>query len=83
MYNVNEYIYKSIIDFEINHKHLFNKNYHDAHHSMGIEKHLKYSKELIEKIIETQSGITEAVPFHRFITSLYQAGSSSNQTGSF
>ena len=89
-YNEAKYLYdefykksKPIIDFEINHDALFNKKYTDAHHSMGIKNHLIYSKELIEKIIQTQSGITEAVPFHRFITSLYQEGSSSNQTGSF
>lgn len=74
---------KSIIDFEINHGELFNENYMDAHHKMGIQNHFMYSKELIEKITETQSGIMEAVPFQRFITSLYQEGSTSNQTGSF
>jgi hypothetical protein len=73
---------KPIIDFEINHNALFNKIYTDAHHSIGIENHLKYTKELIGKITRIQSGITDAVPFHRFITSLYQEGSSSNQTGS-
>ena len=76
-------ISKPIIDLDINHHALFNDKYMDVHHSMGIEKHFKCSKELIEKIIKTQSGITEAVPFQRFITSLYQSGSSSNQTGSF
>ncbi|UCE39309.1 MAG: hypothetical protein JSW00_08850 [Thermoplasmata archaeon] len=73
---------KPNIDFEINHGALFDKKYMDAHHKMGINNHQKYSKELLEKIIETQSGMIEAVPFHRFITSLYQEGSSSNQTGS-
>ncbi len=73
---------KQIIDLDINHNQLFNEHYYDVHHSKGIKDHLKYSKELIEKIIPTQSGMIEAVPFHRFITSLYQAGSSSNQTGS-
>ncbi len=74
---------KQIIDFEINHEQLFNEHYHDVHHTEGIKNHLKYSKELVEKIISTQSGIIEAVPFQRFITSLYQEGSSLNQTGSF
>ena len=74
---------KQIIDFEINHEQLFNEQYHDVHHTEGIKNHLKYSRELVEKIIPTQSGMTEAVPFQRFITSLYQDGSSSNQTGSF
>lgn len=73
---------KRIVDLDINHKYLFDKSYHDAHHSRGIKDHLKYSEELIEKIVTTQSGMTEAVPFQRFITSLYQEGSSSNQTGS-
>lgn len=76
---------KQIIDFEVNHEQLFNEHYHDVHHTEGIKNHLKYSKELVEKIIPTQSGMIEAVPFQRFITSLYQKGSSSslNQTGSF
>ncbi len=73
---------KHMVDLDINHEHLFNESYRDAHHSMGIKDHLKYSKELIEKIIPTQSGMTDAVPFQRFITSLYQDGSSLNQTGS-
>lgn len=75
---------KQIIDNDINHEYLFYKKYHDAHHHIGIKNHLKYSKELIEKIIPPQSGIIDAVPFQRFITSLYQSGSSSslNQRGS-
>jgi hypothetical protein len=76
---------KQIIDFELNHEQLFNEQYHDVHHTEGKKNHFKYSRELIEKIIPTQSGMIEAVPFQRFITSLYQAGSSPslNQTGSF
>jgi hypothetical protein len=74
---------KQIIDNDINHEYLFHENYHDAHHFMGIANHLKFSKELIEKILPPQSGIIDAVPFQRFITSLYQSGSSSslNQRG--
>jgi len=74
---------KQIIDFEINHDEQFNERYMDVHHITGKKNHLKYSRELVEKIIPTQSGIIEAVPFQRFITSLYQEGSSLNQTGSF
>ncbi|UCG70487.1 MAG: hypothetical protein JSV09_05585 [Thermoplasmata archaeon] len=73
---------KRIVDFDINHKYLFDASYHDVHHSRGIKDHRKYTKELVEKIVTAQSGMTEAVPFQRFITSLYQGGSSSNQTGS-
>ena len=73
---------KHIIDFEVNHDQQFNEHYHDAQHTKGLKAHLKHSKELIEKIIPTQSGMIEAVPFQRFITSLYQEGSSSNHVGS-
>lgn len=72
---------KRIVDLDINHEYIFHKSYHNTHHSMGIKDHLKHSKELLEKIVSTQSGMIEAVPFHRFITSLYQEGSSSNQRG--
>lgn len=74
---------KQIIDNDINHEYLFHEKYHDVHHFMGIENHLKFSKELVEKISPPQSGIIDAVPFQRFITSLYQSGSSSslNQRG--
>lgn len=61
---------KPILEFEINHDALFNDKYMDSHHYMGMEKHLEYSIELIKKIIPTQSGIVEAVPFQRFISSL-------------
>ena len=61
---------KPILEFEINHDALFNEKYMDSHHSMGMERHLEYSKELIMKIIPAQSGIVEAVPFQRFISSL-------------
>jgi prophage maintenance system killer protein len=61
---------KPILEFEINHEALFKEDYMDSHHSMGIEKHLKHSKELLEKIVPAQSGMVEAVPFQRFISSL-------------
>jgi hypothetical protein len=61
---------KPIVELDINHDALFNDKYMDVHHSMGIEKHFKCSKELIKKIIPAQSGILEAVPFQRFISSL-------------
>lgn len=61
---------KPILEFEINHDALFDEKYMDVHHSMGIEKHLDHSKELVKNIIPAQSGMVEAVPFQRFISSL-------------
>jgi len=61
---------KPILEFEINHDALFNEKYMDTHHFMGIEKHLEHSKELLKNIMPAQSGMVEAVPFQRFISSL-------------
>ena len=66
---------KHLISRDINHQELFNENFMDVHHTMALDKHLEESKKLIEKIFQNQSGMMEAVPFHRFISSLNHSGS--------
>lgn len=67
---------KEIVDTMIEHNELFNRNYMDVHHSMGIEEHEKKMEWLMRKIIQMpQSGIVAAESFHSFIASMNQEGS--------
>ena len=69
-------ISKTIIDTDISHENFFNEKYIDAHHNIGIQKHLVCTRSLVEKIlIKPQSGMRTVESFQSFIARLNHKGS--------